>query len=55
VLDPFSGSGTTGVVAMQNSRNYLGLELSPDYAAISEKRLKDACGVFGEVEVNNGI
>jgi len=55
ILDPFSGSGTTGVVAMQNNRNYLGLELSPDYAAISEKRLKDACGMFGEVQVQNGI
>lgn len=55
ILDPFSGSGTTGVVAMQNNRNYLGLELNPEYALMSEKRLLDACGMFGEVEVHNGI
>lgn len=51
VLDPFSGSGTTGEVAMQNNRNYLGLELNPEYASMSEKRLLDACGLFGTVEV----
>lgn len=55
VLDPFSGSGTTGVVAMQNNRNYVGLELNPEYASMSEKRLMDSCGVFGEVEVQNGL
>lgn len=55
VLDPFSGSGTTGVVAMQNNRNYVGLELNPEYAFMSEKRLIDACGMFGEVEVQDGL
>jgi site-specific DNA-methyltransferase (cytosine-N4-specific) len=55
VLDPFSGSGTTGVVAMQFGRNYIGLELNPEYASMSEKRLMDACGVFGEVEVRSGL
>jgi len=51
VLDPFSGSGTTGEVAMQNNRNYLGLELNPEYASMSEKRLLEACGLFGSVEI----
>lgn len=51
VLDPFSGSGTTGEVAMQFGRNYIGLELNPEYAALSEKRLLDACGLFGAVEI----
>jgi len=55
ILDPFSGSGTTGVVAMSQGRDYLGLELNPEYASMSEKRLLDACGMFGEVEVQNGI
>jgi len=55
ILDPFSGAATTGVVALQNSRNYIGLELSPDYVFLSEKRLRDACGIFDEVEVQNGI
>lgn len=52
VLDPFSGSGTTGEVALQNGRNYLGLELNPDYAALSEKRISDAIGLMGKVLVS---
>lgn len=51
VLDPFSGSGTTGLVALENGRNYLGLELNPDYAEISRKRLSDALGMMAEIEV----
>ena len=51
VLDPFSGSGTTGEVALQLGRNYVGVELNPDYAALSEKRISDAIGMFGTVEV----
>ncbi len=39
VLDPFSGSGTTGVVALRHQRNYIGIELNPDYVAMSERRL----------------
>ena len=54
VLDPFSGSGTTGEVAMQFGRNYVGLELNPDYALLSEKRLLDSCGLFGSVEIQEG-
>ena len=40
VLDPFGGSGTTLAVAKKLGRNYLGFELSPEYAARIEKRLK---------------
>ena len=39
VLDPFSGSGTTGVVALNNQKNYIGIELSPEYAKLSEDRI----------------
>ena len=49
VLDPFSGSGTTGVVALRHGRNYLGCELNPDYAELSRQRISDDCGMFGEV------
>jgi site-specific DNA-methyltransferase (adenine-specific) len=52
VLDPFSGSGTTGEVALKNGRNYVGTELNPEYAAISEKRITDALGMFANVEMN---
>ena len=39
VLDPFCGSGTTGIVAVRNKRNFIGLELSPEYAKMSEMRI----------------
>lgn len=39
VLDPFFGSGTVGVVAKRNNRNYIGIELNPDYAKIAQDRL----------------
>jgi modification methylase len=40
VLDPFMGSGTTGISALNNGRNYVGIELSPEYCAMAEDRLK---------------
>ena len=42
MLDPFFGAGTVGVVAEQNGRDWLGIELNPEYAAIAEKRIKAA-------------
>lgn len=39
VLDPFSGSGTTGKVAHDLGREYIGIELNPAYAEASEKRI----------------
>ena len=42
VLDPFAGSGTTGVVAKKLGRKYINLEQNPLYCAWGEKRLKDA-------------
>lgn len=38
VLDPFFGSGTTGRVAIRLNRQYLGIELNPEYVKISDKR-----------------
>jgi DNA modification methylase len=52
VLDPFSGSGTTGEVALTHGRNYVGVELNPEYAALSEKRITNAIGMLGEVRVD---
>jgi len=40
VLDPFNGAGTTGLVALQQNRNYIGCELNPEYAALSIERWK---------------
>ncbi len=42
VLDPFSGSGTTGVVAKKLGRNYICIEQNPLYSAWAVKRLEDA-------------
>ena len=42
VLDPFNGSGTTGVVALREGCSYVGIELNPEYAALAEKRIEAA-------------
>lgn len=39
VLDPFMGSGTTGIVARTFNRNYVGCELNPEYHKMSERRI----------------
>ena len=44
VLDPFIGSGTTASVAKKLNRNFMGFELSPEYAQQSRKRI-DAVSV----------
>jgi len=41
VLDPFFGAGTTGVVAKKLGRDYIGIELNPEYIKIAEKRLQE--------------
>lgn len=51
VLDPFNGAATTGVVSMKNKREYIGIELNPEYVALSEKRLADTEAEFA-VEIN---
>lgn len=40
VLDPFMGSGTTGVVAKRNNRNFIGIELDKHYFAMAEQRIQ---------------
>jgi DNA modification methylase len=42
VLDPFLGSGTVALVAIEHRRDWLGIELNPDFAALAEQRIKDA-------------
>jgi len=41
VLDPFMGSGTTAIAALMNNICYLGIELSPEYVKMAEKRISD--------------
>jgi site-specific DNA-methyltransferase (adenine-specific)/modification methylase len=53
ILDPFMGSGTTGVAAIQAGRSFIGIERDPDYFAIAVRRIREANGddagpLFGE-------
>ena len=44
VLDPFMGSGTTGVAAVIEGRRFVGVEITEHYAASSETRIRLAAG-----------
>jgi len=41
VLDPFAGAGTTGVVALRHDRDFIGIELNPEYAEMARNRIRD--------------
>jgi DNA modification methylase len=42
VLDPFSGAGTTGLVALQHGRSFIGIELNPAYVEMASERIAAA-------------
>ncbi len=42
ILDPFCGSGTTGVAAVMNGRNFIGYEIDPKYCEIARRRIEAA-------------
>jgi DNA modification methylase len=42
VLDPFMGSGTTGVACVQTGRDFIGIEIDPGYFKIAERRIREA-------------
>jgi site-specific DNA-methyltransferase (adenine-specific)/modification methylase len=46
ILDPFMGSGTTGVAAVQMGRKFIGIEREPNYFEIACKRIEDAQRTF---------
>ena len=41
ILDPFCGSGTTGLVALQNDRRFIGIEVNESYINLADNRIKD--------------
>ena len=45
VLDPFFGAGTTGMVAKQEGRKYIGIELNPEYAEMAKNRIHRECSM----------
>ena len=51
VLDPFCGSGTVGVVALRYHRDFVGIELNPEYAEMAERRIGGEIPLFAGVEV----
>ena len=46
ILDPFMGSGTTGVAAIQLGHRFIGIEINGDYLAISKRRIAEARSDF---------
>ena len=48
VLDPFGGSGTTGIVAAQHNRNAVLLELNQEYIDLAKERINNELGMFGQ-------
>lgn len=44
ILDPFMGSGTTGVAAMIEGRKFIGAEMTPTFAEVAERRIREAQG-----------
>ena len=44
ILDPFTGSSTTGVVALRNRRRFIGIDMEKEFLEISKKRIFTTCG-----------
>jgi DNA modification methylase len=42
VLDPFFGAGTVGLVAEAHQRDWLGIELNPDFADLARRRIEES-------------
>lgn len=53
VLDPFNGSGTTGIVQVKNGRKYIGIDLNKDYVDLSYNRFDET--FFGIQKQRNDI
>jgi len=51
VLDPFFGSGTVGLVARKLKRNFIGIEINPEYCKMAEERLQKAGGKDNSKEI----
>lgn len=49
VLDPFVGSGTVGVVALRYGREFIGIDLNPEYADLATKRIEESRDARGHL------
>ena len=50
ILDPFIGSGTTAVAAINTGRNFIGIEQEPEYVGIARRRVDEALAIKNEKE-----
>jgi DNA modification methylase len=55
VLDPFAGSGTTGLAASRLGRDFIGIDIQPDYAAMAARRITNDAPLFATVEVERQV
>ncbi len=55
MLDPFAGSGTTGVVALRYGRRFTGIELNQDYIGLAEKRIVPVAAQSGLFTSPGGV
>jgi site-specific DNA-methyltransferase (adenine-specific) len=55
VLDPFTGSGSTGKAAILNGFDFIGIEMTEDYLPIIDARLKHAEAEFAEAQADKGL
>ncbi|MBI3616562.1 MAG: site-specific DNA-methyltransferase [Candidatus Omnitrophica bacterium] len=55
ILDPFMGSGTTGVVAKRLNRNFIGIEIDDKYFKIAEERIENAYADSGLSKLLSGL
>jgi len=53
VFDPFTGSGTVGVVALRHGRNFVGTELNLEYGEIAQRRIQDSIGILGDAVLDS--
>lgn len=51
VLDPFAGTGTTSVAAVELGRNSIGVDIEPEYLNIIDRRMSETVGLRGKYEI----
>ena len=51
MLDPFTGSGTTGAVAKRLRRNFIGVEINPNYWKMAKKRISATMAEYEQLKM----